>query len=114
MKTDQGCHRFVVILDRIVIKFPNPFYYLKWFIKGFKGNIQEAKLSKTNKVFCPVIFSFPLGLFLVMKRAREITSDEVVDITNFIRINNITTAEDKMDSFGWLHNKLVCIDYENQ
>ncbi len=113
MRTNQGCHRFVIIFDKIVIKFPNPFYYFKWFIKGFKGNVQEARLSKTNKALCPVLFLFPFGLFLVMRRAEELSYEDNINLSNFMKANNITTAEDKTDSFGWLDSKLVCIDYED-
>ncbi len=116
MKIDQGCHRLVLILNKIVIKFPNPRYYWKWFIKGFKGNIQETQLSKMgNKHLCPILFSAPFGLFLIMKKAKSLTSSDLeIDLYNFMEINNITSAENKMESFGWLNNRLVCIDYENQ
>jgi len=114
MEIDQGCHRWVMIFNKIVIKFPNPTYSIKWFIKGIKGNVQETRLSKTkNKNLCPILFSFPLGLFLIMRKAKLLTNEKV-DINNFIKISNITTAEGKRDSFGLLNNKLVCIDYENQ
>jgi len=99
-------------MEKIVIKFPNPNYCIKWFIKGIKGNIQESKLSKTSNCFCPVLFSFPLGLFLIMKKAKEAPLN--LNIDKFISINNITTAENKLESFGLLNNKVVCIDYENQ
>ena len=104
-----------MVFNKIVVKFPNPFYCFEWFIKGFKGNIQEVKLSKTNKYLCPIIFSFPFGLFLIMKKARQLSDSCFdIDLPCFMKKYNITTAENKMESFGLLNNKLVCIDYENQ
>ena len=116
MTTDQGCHRFVIMFDKVVIKLPNPLYCTKWFVKGLKGNIQEARLSKTgNKNLCPVLFYLPLGLLLVMKKASSLTGrDSGIDLNKFMSEGNITTAENKMESFGWFDGQLVCIDYENQ
>jgi len=125
MKISFGCHRLVFIFKRIVIKFPNFYYtimykphlyYLSWFLKGIKGNIQESKLSKMKyKHYCPIIISCPIGLFIIMKKADQLkNSDSEIDLKKFMQEKNIITAENKMDSFGWLNNKLVCIDYEKQ
>uniref|UniRef100_A0A6M3JM59 Uncharacterized protein n=1 Tax=viral metagenome TaxID=1070528 RepID=A0A6M3JM59_9ZZZZ len=121
MKINFGCHRLVFIFKRIVIKFPNFYYaimhkphlyYLSWTLKGIKGNIQESKLFKLNNCYYPILFSFPLGLFIIMKRADELKDSEI-DLEKFMKEKNIT-VENKMDSFGLLNNKIVCIDYENQ
>ena len=46
------------------------------FLCGLLGNIQERKFHKCDPVFCPIVFSFPLGLLNVMRRAEELNQIE--------------------------------------
>jgi len=113
---EWGCHRLVIVLDKVVFKFPNFLYSFEWFVKGLKGNKQEAGLSGTNERLCPVVFCLPLGLLLVMKKAQKLEGSQFdfLSLGKFMKKYNITTAEEKFESFGLLQNKVVCIDYENQ
>ena len=106
-----GHSRTVVLLGPVAIKFPNCQTW-RTFLKGLLGNGQEADLSRTrHPLLCPVLFCFPLGLFLVMRRARPLTVDEFVamDIEE-MDLDGIP-AERKQDSWGWLDGRFVAVDY---
>lgn len=85
------------------------------FLHGLLANMQEAKFSKTGwPELCPVLFAFPGGFLIVMRRARPLTRSEFdsLDLERWIEKEAYTIpAEPKMDSFGWLDGRLVAVDY---
>ena len=114
----NGATREVLLIGPYAIKIPS---LREWrlFLHGLLANMQEKNISRlTNHVegFCPVLFSLPGGLLVVMPRVRVMTDEEyekfdyesLVDHPDY-RI----PAEDKSDSFGWLNGQVVAIDYGN-
>jgi len=108
MKIRWGANRFVLLSKNYAFKFPR----LDQFGFGLINNSNEAKWSKLNNGRCPVIFSLPFGLLIVMPRCEPLTFDQwwEFDSVTFCRIRGIT-AEHKSDSFGWLNGEIVCFDY---
>lgn len=76
--------------------------------------MQEKTFSKLNphNKFCPVVFYILGGFLLIMPRYKELTLEEWNNFNylNFIGTNNLP-IENKIDSFGWLKNKIIAIDY---
>lgn len=110
----SGSSRYVFIIGNFAIKIPS-FYNWKCFLKGLLANIQEVEFSKCKEyknVLCPILFYIPFGLLLIMPKVRVLYNDELSTGTlfNFI-IDNKLPVEPKFDSFGYLNNKLIAIDY---
>ena len=110
----KGCTRIVFIFDKFVIKLPNIVFY-RLFLCGLLANMQEAQFGRSNlEGFCPVLFAFPGGWFLVAKRATEMTVEQFLnfDAKAFCeRDTYYIPAEHKACSFGYLNGKVVAIDY---
>ena len=82
-------------------------------LRGLLGNMAERDLSCLDGC-CPVLFSLPGGFLNVMPYARPMTRDEFArfDYHSFVdRDAYAIPAERKPDSFGWLNNQPVAIDY---
>jgi hypothetical protein len=82
------------------------------------ANIQERRFWRFGgwPELCPVLFSLPLGLLIVMPRARELSDSEFsqIDFHGFIERDGYRVpVEAKSNSFGWLKGRLVAIDYGN-
>ena len=140
----QGVTRTVIITARWAVKVPS-FRYgaFRWrwrnFLNGMLANLQEANFSDARwPELCPVLRSCPLGLWLVMPRARVMTDEEFSDFDyvefvtrgdHYARENYrlrhgqcregaepeglVIPAERKADSFGWLNGRVVAVDYGN-
>lgn len=110
----QGATRWVFLTKKWAIKIPR---LSRWrtFLWGLLGNLQEVEFSRLNcDRLCPVKFSLPLGFLVVMPRVQEMTPEEFdrFDYDEFIKMKGgIIPAEPKPSSFGWLGDKVVCIDY---
>ena len=65
-----------------------------------------------NELICPVIFYFPFGFLSVMPRCNPITEKEYSQL-DFTLYDNIPCEKSagKSDSYGWLNNKIVALDY---
>lgn len=114
-----GCTRTVLLLGPYAFKFPA---MVEWrlFLLGLLANMQERIFSRMGRPeLCPVLFSLPGGWLVVMRRAKVLTDNEFLDISEndmqeFInQPDYIVPAELKSDSFGWLDGKLVAVDYGN-
>lgn len=111
-----GTTRLVIIAFNFVFKIPSPRSY-KSFLLGLMCNIQEKEFSAIEEMrhkVCPVLFYFPLGLFIVMPKARVLIKGELSRsyLQNFCENDDyIIPAEPKHDSFGYLNGNLVAIDY---
>lgn len=116
MKICYGTHRTTYLIWKLAIKFPVIKTY-KMFLHGLLANLQEREFSKAKwPELCPVIFSLPLGLLVVMKRAAPLTTNEYIELLRnykeFVdKEDYIVPVENKMDSFGKLNGKIVAVDY---
>ncbi len=114
MQIKSGATRTVFIFRKVVIKLPNP---KKWrlFLYGLLANMQEKEFSKLQHIkLCPVLFGFPGGFFIVMKKAEPLTTEQYnsIDFASWIECNNMfIPVEDKQSSFGLLNGNIVAVDY---
>ncbi len=124
-----GCSRWVCLIGKYAIKFPNPTTKRSW-LNGLLANMQEADFTtlKSDKL-CPVLFSAWFGLLIVMPRCEPLTDTDFLNFaeSQTTRENSITSAiflmldcgefkqmiEYKTNSFGWLNGKIVALDYGN-
>lgn len=117
----RGASRVVLLTGRYAIKFPacTDWGWGRWytFLCGLQANVQEARLFRVlsghgDQRLCPILFSAPLGVLLVMPRCRTLTqplSDE--EFQGFINGDCTVPSENKADSFGWHQGRLVSVDY---
>lgn len=119
----NGATRIVLLIGRFAIKLPNCQKY-RLFLHGLLSNLQERQFSACQwEELCPVLLSDPLGLFLVMRRARPLTDQEWETVsTQWFALETKSQhvcdqgdyylpVEHKRDSFGVLDGKIVAIDY---
>lgn len=119
MKIDRtGCTRIVILTQKYAIKVPN--FRDDWprlFCKGICANMQEVNFASTGwPELCPVLFSLPWGLMLVMPRLNLLTDDEFTEHVPDDwpkREDYEIPVEMKSNSFGWLGSTPVAIDYGN-
>lgn len=105
----KGTTRYVFLFKNHVVKIP-ALYNWRSFLRGMLCNYQENSFSKLNAPeLCPVKFYMPLGLFIIMPRAEELTSIKEYP-QNSIKGFTIP-AENKLSSWGKLNGKIVAIDY---
>lgn len=112
-----GSTRLVILIGNLAIKIP-AFHSWKHFLLGLLSNMQESEFSKCIDMkdkLCPIKFYLPLGLLIAMPRVDVLKENELSDVflKNFISCNEnyAIPVEIKHDSFGYLNNKLVAIDY---
>ena len=63
---------------------------------------------------CPILVHIPLGLLNVTTRVRILNPKELSKkyLRSFCNLHScVIPAEIKYDSFGYLHDNLVCVDY---
>lgn len=75
MVISKGTTRIVFVFKNYVIKVPNFIngykYGFKFILQGLLSNLMESEWGKFKDArLCPLIFSFPFGLFVVMKTAK--------------------------------------------
>ena len=105
----NGATRIVLLVGGYAVKLPRLNTW-RTFLNGLLANMQEREFSLTGwPELCPVLFSFPGGWLVVMRRARPLTycEFEAVDMRGFGGI----PVEGKRDSFGWLDGRIVAVDY---
>ena len=114
LEVKHGASRVVILTKNYAIKLPTWKHY-RLFLHGLLANMQEGTWGEVGyEGFAPVIRSNPLGFYVVMKRAREMTMEEYLefDYLAFVdRPDYRIPAENKPDSFGWIDGKIVAIDY---
>lgn len=116
-KLEYGASRTVLLTKRFAIKFPR-LYSTQTFLRGLLMNLRECYISKLldeedEQFVCPVLFCFPGGLFLVMRRASPIDLEALNSFlrTAPLRSIGIINAEPKVSSWGLIDGKIVAIDY---
>ena len=119
-----GATRWVIVIGNLVFKIPRTSTF-RSFLNGVLANEQEHVWSKAFKKqgrLCPVLFTFPLYLVIVMPKVKVLTNDDCrnglvdhIDFDEFLKIGcdkeSLYPAEKKADSFGWLNGNLVIINY---
>ena len=112
----KGSNRWVFIIGKFAFKIPSLHAY-KNFLWGLLANMQEKEFSGIDEFkdrLCPVVFYIPLGLLVVMPRARVLEMNEISkeELKIFCTLTKgYIPAELKHDSFGYFKGKLVAIDY---
>jgi len=127
----RGTTRVVFLTRRWAFKVPNPKEW-RLFLHGMLANLQERKFGRGySEALCPVRWADPLGLLVVMPRAKPMKHDiwwvswmisgglrEPIFLQTskeepvFKDLDgNILPIEAKIDSFGYLDGKLVVVDY---
>ena len=112
----RGSTRWVLFIGNYAYKIPSlkNISQFKW---GLIANKHESNFykayDKKNKI-CPVVFSIPFGLLIVMPKIRVVKDNELSKeylTQHCTEPGYIIPAELKCDSFGYLNSKLVVIDY---
>ncbi len=114
---NTGSTRLVILTKSYAFKIPR---LNKWkdFLNGLLSNLQEIDFNKLNEPkLCPVLFSLPLGLLVIMPKCRILRDFEMnrKQLEEYCKVseNFILPCEYKEDSFGYYKGKLVCVDYGN-
>jgi hypothetical protein len=108
----KGVFRFVFFIGDSAIKVPR----LGQFLSGLRCNRWEREMWQIWKpVFgwenlCPIIFSDPFGLFVVMPRATQPVSLSDVDSALGDYYPDIT-SEPKPANFGYIDARPYVLDY---
>lgn len=127
MRVRAGATRTVILTKRYAFKFPR--FYRKgrefeWsrILQGLLANLQERYWAKFDcEQLCPVVFSDPIGLLVVMPRCEEVEPKFgnsaimcPVEFLWFERWGNDgarVPIENVAANFGYLNNRLLCFDY---
>jgi hypothetical protein len=113
----EGTTRIVFVSTTRVFKVPNFMSGWRLFLCGLLANMQERQFGALGwDELCPVFWSIPGGWLVVMPRARVMSDAEFAsfDVTEFCeREDYVVPAEHKSNSFGFLENRIVAIDYGN-
>lgn len=109
----HGATRTVLLIGRWAVKLPRLGGGYRSLLYGLLANHQEVQFRNLDHKLCPVRFWLPFGLLVVMPRvsplAQELTSEEY---EAFVECEDyVLPVESKADSFGWLGDRLVAIDY---
>lgn len=108
MQVDKtGITRTVVLTKTLAIKIPCLRYGWSIFLTGILCNLNERlwwNITHDERL-CPVIFSEPIGLLLVMKRCPDV--DHLPPKEDF----DCLPLDYKIDNFGYLNGKVVLRDY---
>ena len=114
MQIEKGSTRTVMLTGRRAFKMPR---LCGWenFLTGLLANLQERKFGRSGlEGFCPVRFSDPFGLLVVMPRCEPLTDAEwcSLDLVKWRhRETHFIFGEDKRDGFGTLNGEIVTVDY---
>lgn len=125
----HGTVRIVILCFGLAFKVPYPFAR-----KGRNGGLRDGRMSNLEELklwkrtgsteiggvsLCPIKFSLPFGLLIVMPEAKPFTWDEWKAMDFRDRYDNFTQpatalgVDDtiKPDTFGRLNGKIVVLDY---
>lgn len=109
----QGCTRLVIEFRNFVVKVPNFTYSWLHFLCGLVANINEARTWKWHErkdLLCPILWASWGGWFLVMRKVRVLTIDEYAAANLEDHFTHFP-GDNKANSYGYLDNKIVKIDY---
>jgi len=108
-----GASRQAFLIGPYAIKMPSTRAWTN-FLWGLIANLNERRRARLNTpTACPVLLADPIGLIVVMPRCeplgRDVTDAEYDAITQ--GDDWLLPVERKPDSFGWLGERLVAVDY---
>ena len=112
----QGTTRYVIMLDKIVIKIPS-FHSYKHFLYGLLANMQESQFGiKPFYCLTPVLYSSKFGLFVIQKRLRPVRHRGLfwVEHKKLIIesiIPDIHLSDVKPENYGYDGSQLKRLDY---
>ena len=114
MTFTYGVTRFVFLTKNYAIKIPS-LHSWKQFLLGLLANMQEEEVSSMgNDRLCPVLFSC-LGFVVVMPRCEALSPNYCQDYIAKVFYGSddpsLRRLETKLENYGLLEGKLVCIDY---
>lgn len=109
----KGCTRIVFRLGKYVIKIPNFLVEHRHGLQGMYANWSERQTTKRYGSYyrdkiSPTIYSSWFGLFSIQRQVEELTRHLTEDEVEYFKD---LTSDIKMQNFGYLEGKLVCIDY---
>ena len=108
----SGVYRLVILFGGMAVKFPK----LRNVKSGMRCNRWEREMWQTwRPVFgwenlCPIIFADPLGLVVIMPRAKQpVTFEQVIAATPNYYPD--ITSETKPEDFGSINDNIFALDY---
>jgi len=113
----KGTTRIVFLFSKYVIKIPNFNYSHSHFLQGCKANWDERKYTKIFKgckdcnfyeKISPTIYSSWFGLFSIQYKVKPLKRNLTNNEKEYFKQQ---TTDNKKENFGYLNDKLVCIDY---
>lgn len=116
---NNGISRKTFLIRGLAVKVPRVTYGYRHFLHGLLSNDSETNFSRAHdepalRGFCPVLFSIPFGIMVVMPRVPTMSESDFAtfDYIGFVnREQYIIPAEAKPDSFGYLNGHIVAVDY---
>lgn len=113
----SGCHRTALLVGRYVVKVPVVGYGLRWWVRGWLVNLNEAAEWRATRDSrrCPVLLSF-FGLVIVMPRCQTsppVSHEEVIEARDEFeaRRGYVSNAEPYAKSYGRMGGRVVEFDY---
>ena len=110
----HGATRTVLLIGPYAVKVPSLRHGTRNFLTGMLANMQEATFAKAGwPVVCPVLFSLPVGLVVILPRCAPVESEPDVEWwqTFTIKPDYEVPVEWKRDSLGVLDGRIVAVDY---
>lgn len=111
----HGATRTVLLTRRLAIKVPLLVDGWRGILRGMLANAQERDFASAEwPELCPILFSLPFGLLVVMPRCQQISSNLPRQFWDHFINNNphyVVPVERKIDSIGWHRGRIVAIDY---
>lgn len=117
-----GISRTVFLVGRYALKVPCGRYGWENWLKGLLANMRERRINAMGcEQFCPILWADRFGFLVIMPRVRILTDAEAMDTVayhdffrpTFERFGHWIPTENKADSFGYLDDRLVAVDYGN-
>jgi hypothetical protein len=107
----RGANRWVLLVGFYAFKFPYPSTW-RQVLFGILNNLNERDWSRTKPGTCPVLWSSPCGIVIVMPRVEILDEEQFLqfDSKAFCREHGLN-AEHKPDSYGRLGDRIVAVDY---
>jgi hypothetical protein len=108
ISVSRGASRTVLLVGRWAVKVPRLRAGYKAFLCGMLSNMAERDRWRVARQpgLCPVLWSLPFGLCVVMPRVRLV--DRTTDTTE---LAGLTGYDHKASSYGYHRGELVAIDY---
>lgn len=112
----NGVTRIVLLVWKYAFKIPNFSVEHRHFLYGCYANWSERVFSKQVKktnpdledMIAPSLFCSWFGLIQIQQRCEEISSFDDIDLSKY---NDLCGGDNKIQNFGLLNGKIVCLDY---